>query len=140
MHGKGHGAHERMGRRRRDPRRARPRPLRKGTMGRGAAELLLRHHEIKSPQRLLGISILGLAVWRRGELQRGRDCIPPGPGAGWEDLETLNCLGVNLTRIGRHQEALSNLRAIQQINCSSKPSYCNRIIAYTEMGAHDDAR
>jgi len=56
-----------------------------------------------------------------------------------DDIETLNCLGVNMTRQGRYAEALEYLGQIEQLDPTYEPSYCNRIITYSEMGLHEQA-
>ncbi|MFW5731840.1 MAG: tetratricopeptide repeat protein [Planctomycetota bacterium] len=56
-----------------------------------------------------------------------------------EDVETLNCLGVNLTRTSEYAEALACFRKVETIDPAYEPSYCNRIITYTEIGEHDEA-
>lgn len=55
------------------------------------------------------------------------------------DMEAMNCLGVNLTRLGRYADALKRFKTIEKLNPKYEPSYCNRIITYTEMGDHDQA-
>ena len=55
------------------------------------------------------------------------------------DVETLNCLGVNLTRIGRYEEAIEKFDKAQKHDPNYEPAYCNRIVTYTEMGDHDSA-
>lgn len=55
------------------------------------------------------------------------------------DIETLNCLGVNMTRQGKYAEALNFFACIEKLDPNYEPSYCNRIITYTEMGQHDQA-
>jgi len=55
------------------------------------------------------------------------------------DLEAMNCLGVNMTRRGNYAEALEYLEQIEQLDPTYEPGYCNRIITYTEMGLHDRA-
>jgi len=56
-----------------------------------------------------------------------------------EDIEVLNCLGVNLTRLGRYAEALKRFEQIQKLDPGYEPCYCNRIVTYCEMGDHDNA-
>ncbi|RKY27164.1 MAG: hypothetical protein DRP83_02860 [Planctomycetota bacterium] len=56
-----------------------------------------------------------------------------------EDVETLNCLGVSLTRLGKYAESLATFERIQNLDSNYEPSYCNRIVAYTEIGRHDEA-
>ena len=55
------------------------------------------------------------------------------------DIEALNCLGVNLTRLGKYAEALDCFRRIEKLDWTYEPCYCNRIVTYTEMGEHDQA-
>ena len=56
-----------------------------------------------------------------------------------EDVETLNCLGVNLTRLGHYSDALDCFNRIEMLDPSYEPSYCNRIVTYSEIGQHDQA-
>ncbi|MBL7214975.1 MAG: tetratricopeptide repeat protein [Phycisphaerae bacterium] len=56
-----------------------------------------------------------------------------------DDVEIMNCLGVNYTRTTRYDLALETFERIEAIDPSFEPSYCNRIIAYTEMEQHDKA-
>ena len=55
------------------------------------------------------------------------------------DVETLNCLGVNLTRLGLYSQALTSFEEISQQDPSYEPAYCNRIVTYSELGQHDKA-
>ena len=55
------------------------------------------------------------------------------------DAETLNCLGVNMTRLGRYGDALECFAKIEQIDPTYEAAYCNRIVTYTEMGDHEQA-
>jgi len=55
------------------------------------------------------------------------------------DLEALNCLGVNLTRLGRCADALDAFARAQALDPMYEPAYCNRIATYAEMGDHDNA-
>ncbi len=55
------------------------------------------------------------------------------------DVETLNCLGVNLTRLGLYAQALTSFEEISQQDPSYEPSYCNRIVTYSELGQHEKA-
>ena len=56
-----------------------------------------------------------------------------------DDLEALNCLGVNRTRLGQFAEALGCFEQLERKDWHYEPSYCNRIITYTELGDHDKA-
>jgi tetratricopeptide (TPR) repeat protein len=55
------------------------------------------------------------------------------------DIETLNCLGVNLTRLGQYAEALQCFTRIEKIDPAYEPAFCNRIVTYAEMGQHEEA-
>ena len=55
------------------------------------------------------------------------------------DVETLNCLGVSLTRLGQYSEALGSFEAISRLDAAHEPAYCNRIVTYCELGQHDKA-
>ena len=56
-----------------------------------------------------------------------------------DDVETLNCLGVNMTRQGQYAQALELFERIEKIDSTYEPSYCNRIATYSEIGEHDKA-
>ena len=56
-----------------------------------------------------------------------------------EDVEAIYRVGVDLTRLGRLDEAIASFESIQRIDASFEPSYCGRIIAYTEQGQHEKA-
>ena len=56
-----------------------------------------------------------------------------------DDLECRNCLAVNLARVGRYDEALTQHAAIDRIDPDYEPSYCNRIAVYGEIGNHQAA-
>jgi tetratricopeptide (TPR) repeat protein len=55
------------------------------------------------------------------------------------DLEILNSLAVDYTRTGQYDRAIETFEYIERQDSEFEPSYCNRIIAYTEMGLHDRA-
>jgi tetratricopeptide (TPR) repeat protein len=56
-----------------------------------------------------------------------------------DDIEILNCLGVDYTRTAQYDLALATFERIEQLDPLFEPSYCNRIIAYTEMEQHEKA-
>ncbi len=56
-----------------------------------------------------------------------------------DDVEVMNCLGVDLTRTGRYDQALATFEQMQQVEPMFEPGYCNRIITYTEMEQHQKA-
>jgi len=55
------------------------------------------------------------------------------------DLEILNSLAVDYTRTGQYDRAIETFEYIERQDAEFEPAYCNRIIAYTEMGLHDRA-
>ncbi len=56
-----------------------------------------------------------------------------------DDLEILNCLGVDYTRTAQYDLALKTFEQIEVLDPEFEPAYCNRIITYTEMEQHDKA-
>ncbi len=57
-----------------------------------------------------------------------------------EDVELLNILGINCTRIERYADALGYLERAEQLDSTEPASYINRIETYTALGEHDQAR
>ena len=55
------------------------------------------------------------------------------------DLEILNSLAVDYTRVGNYDLAIQTFEHIEGLDASFEPCYCNRIITYTEMGLHEQA-
>ena len=56
-----------------------------------------------------------------------------------EDVEILNGLGINLSRVARYAESLECFEKAESLDPFYEPSYCNRIVTYTQLGQHDDA-
>jgi len=56
-----------------------------------------------------------------------------------DDLEILNSLAINYTRIGLYDLAIETFEKIESMDRDFEPGYCNRIIAYAEMNKHDKA-
>ncbi len=56
-----------------------------------------------------------------------------------DDIEILNCLAIDYTRIGCYDMAITTFEQIEDIQPDFEPAYCNRIITYTEMGNHEMA-
>ncbi|MHC5146273.1 MAG: tetratricopeptide repeat protein [Planctomycetota bacterium] len=56
-----------------------------------------------------------------------------------EDVEIMNCLGVNYTRTAQYDLSLSMFEQIERIDPMFEPAYCNRIITYTEMEQYNRA-
>jgi tetratricopeptide (TPR) repeat protein len=55
------------------------------------------------------------------------------------DLQTMSRLGMDLHRVGRLKQAIKTFEKIEHIDPTFEPSYCNRIITYTELGDHEKA-
>ncbi|MDD4891796.1 MAG: tetratricopeptide repeat protein [Phycisphaerae bacterium] len=56
-----------------------------------------------------------------------------------DDIESLNALGIDLTRTGAPQAALACFERCQKLDPNYEPCFCNRIMAYTDLGDHDKA-
>ena len=56
-----------------------------------------------------------------------------------DDIESLNALGIDLTRTGAPQAALECFERCEKLDSAYEPSYCNRIMAYSDLGDHDKA-
>lgn len=56
-----------------------------------------------------------------------------------DDVEAMHRIGADLARLGRYREALDELEAIEQVDASFEPAYCDRILVYGELGEHDRA-
>ncbi len=82
---------------------------------------------------------LGLTYEAMGDAQAACDCFHLALALDESDIECLNCLGVNLTRLGRFDEALACYDQIEGIDRGFEPVYCNRIATYSEMGDHESA-
>src|SRR5688500_10025895 len=55
------------------------------------------------------------------------------------DLRSQTHLGVDLRRIASPEQAVTACEQIEAADATFEPSYCNRILAYAEMGDHDRA-
>jgi tetratricopeptide (TPR) repeat protein len=55
------------------------------------------------------------------------------------DLQALQHLGMDLHRVGNFDEALKTFEQIEQVDPTFEPSYCQRILTYTELGDHERA-
>src|SRR5262245_55750430 len=54
-----------------------------------------------------------------------------------EDVEILCALGIDCNRAGSVDEAIGFFEKIETVDASYEPSYCNRIVSYSEKGDHD---
>ncbi len=82
---------------------------------------------------------LGLTYEAMGDAQGACDCFRLALSLDDSDVECLNCLAVNLTRLERYDEALSCYDRIDAIDRGFEPAYCNRVATYSEMGDHEAA-
>ncbi len=82
---------------------------------------------------------LGLTLEAMDDFARGGESLKKAVELEPEDVEILNSLGVNLTRQGLYTESLDAFVRIEKLDPTYEPSYCNRIITYTEMAQHDKA-
>ncbi len=73
------------------------------------------------------------------EYEKAIDYYKRALGFNPDDVEILNCLGVDYTRTTHYDLALKTFERIEAIEPGFEPAYCNRIIAYTEMELHDKA-
>ena len=82
----------------------------------------------------MGLTLDGMEDYEKAieYYQRALECTP-------DDVETLNCLGVNYTRTAQYDLSLSVFEQIEKIDPMFEPAYCNRIITYTEMEQYSRA-
>ncbi len=55
------------------------------------------------------------------------------------DLQALQHLGIDLHRIGDFSQALTTFEKMESLDSACEPSYCHRIITYSDMGDHEKA-
>jgi tetratricopeptide (TPR) repeat protein len=48
-------------------------------------------------------------------------------------------LGIDLRRVGDPEGAIRTFEQIEALDPTFEPSYCNRILAYAELGDHERA-
>ncbi len=82
---------------------------------------------------------LGLTYEAMDDIQAAIDCFQLALALDDSDVECLNCLAVNLTRLQRFDEALACYASIDRIDRGFEPAYCNRVATYSEMGDHEAA-
>lgn len=56
-----------------------------------------------------------------------------------EDVETMTHLASNLIRIHEYQNAVDVLERMAELDPEYEPSFCYRVLAYGELGRHDEA-
>ncbi|MCK5113364.1 MAG: tetratricopeptide repeat protein [Phycisphaerae bacterium] len=82
---------------------------------------------------------LGLTLEALEDFSAACDAFQGATDIDSDDIEALNRLGVNLTRIGRYAESLECFEKIEKLDPTYEPSYCNRVVTYSEFGQHDEA-
>ncbi|HTV48735.1 MAG TPA: tetratricopeptide repeat protein [Phycisphaerae bacterium] len=55
------------------------------------------------------------------------------------DIESLNAAGADCTRLGKFHQAIEYFEKVEKNDASYEPCYCNRIVAYSELGEHERA-
>jgi tetratricopeptide (TPR) repeat protein len=55
------------------------------------------------------------------------------------DLQAMQHLGIDLHRVGKLKEALEIFTRMEGIDSTFEPSYCHRIITYSDLGHHEKA-
>ncbi len=56
-----------------------------------------------------------------------------------DDLELLSAAGVDTVRLGEYRQAIRYFERAEALDASFEPAYCNRILAYSELGEHERA-
>ena len=56
-----------------------------------------------------------------------------------DDIHALWHIGVDHVRLGQLRHAIATFEQVQVIDSTYEPSYCWRILAYSELGEHDKA-
>ena len=80
---------------------------------------------------------LGMVLDELGRFDEAADAYRKAVAIEPRDTRALNHLGVALHRTGRLKEALDTFALIETIDPAFEPSYCNRIITYSQLGRHD---
>src|SRR5436190_22191661 len=82
---------------------------------------------------------IGLTLDELGRTEEAIDAYQHALVIEPDDVNALNRLGVDQHQAGRFQEALGTFEHIQAIDPAFEPSYCNRILTYSELGDHERA-
>ncbi|MGA3065788.1 MAG: tetratricopeptide repeat protein [Tepidisphaeraceae bacterium] len=80
---------------------------------------------------------MGLILDELGRFEEAADAYEHASRIDPHDLATLNHLGVAQFRMGRLEPAVTTFRQIESLDPSYEPSYCNRILIYSQLGQHD---
>ena len=82
---------------------------------------------------------IGLTLDEMGRYDEAIDAYQKALTIDQHDVQALNHLGIDLHRIGNFEGALKTFEHIGQIDPSFEPSYCQRILTYSELGQHERA-
>src|SRR5688500_14403165 len=82
---------------------------------------------------------IGLTLDELGRYDEAIDAYEQAIAIEPNDIQCLQHLGMDLHQVGRFEEALRSFERIEEIEPTYEPSYCSRIITYTELGDHDRA-
>src|SRR5690349_18444705 len=82
---------------------------------------------------------IGLILDELGRFDEAIDAYRHALKIDEQDLQAMNHLGDDLRRVGRYDDALHTFEQIESLDASFEPSYCNRIIIYSELGEHEKA-
>ncbi len=93
----------------------------------------------KGPENGCWYFNMGLALDGMEQYEKAIFCYEKALELLDDDIEVMNCLGVDYTRTAQYDRALTVFERIEQIDPLFEPAYCNRIITYTEMDQHDKA-
>jgi tetratricopeptide (TPR) repeat protein len=82
---------------------------------------------------------IGLTLDELGRYDEAIDAYEQAIAIEPNDIQCLQHLGMDLHQVGRFEEALRSFERIEEIEPTYEPSYCSRIITYSELGDHDRA-
>jgi tetratricopeptide (TPR) repeat protein len=82
---------------------------------------------------------IGLTLDEMGRHQEAIDAYRRALSIEPDDLQALQHLGNDLHQTGQFEQAIGTFEQIQALDATFEPSYCGRILAYSELGNHEKA-
>ena len=82
---------------------------------------------------------IGLTLDEMGRLDEAIEAYRQALSIDPHDLQALNHLGMDLHRVGKLDQALNIFQKLETIDPQFEPSYCNRILTFSELGDHERA-